>query len=175
MGDSVMTDATQFRPRNKSRDLKARRLRLCRWSGRSVAKRLCPEPQGEKWMRCTNKRLLQNICALFAVGAGIFCGVAAGAPIQQIVVDGSFADWTVVPSHSDPQDDQHDTDHSGQFDTPAYVNHPDVDLLEYKFAHDEQNLYAYFRSRGQIGRTQQQSAGTAGRYYVIVTIDVDNS
>jgi hypothetical protein len=47
--------------------------------------------------------------------------------------------------------------------------------LEFKFTHDEQNLYAYFRSRGQIGRTQQQSAGNPGRYYVIVTIDVDNS
>ena len=101
--------------------------------------------------------------------------LVVGAPTQQIVIDGSLADWNDVPSHYDPQDDQHDTDHNGQFETPTYVNHPDVDLLEYKFAHDEQNLYAYFRAHGQIGRTQQQSAGRAGRYYVIVTIDVDNS
>jgi hypothetical protein len=109
------------------------------------------------------------------IAAVTICGIAGGAPIQNIVIDGSFADWNVVPSYSDPQNDQHDTDHDGQFDTPNYVNHPDVDLLEYRFAHDEQNLYAYFRGRGQIGRTQNQSAGAAGRYYVIVTIDVDNS
>jgi hypothetical protein len=124
---------------------------------------------------CACKVLRQTIYTLVAIGVAILCGVVVGAPVQQIVLDGSFADWSGVPSYSDPQDDQHDTDHDGQFDTPAYVNHPDVDLLEYKFAHDEQNLYAYFRSRGQIGRTQNQSAGRAGRYYVIVTIDVDNN
>jgi hypothetical protein len=113
--------------------------------------------------------------AILVIGIASLCGIAVGAPVQNIVIDGSFSDWNVVPSHYDPQNDQHDTDHSGQFDTPTYVNHPDVDLLEYKFAHDEQNLYAYFRARGQIGRTQQHSAGRAGRYYVIVTIDVDNN
>ncbi len=122
-----------------------------------------------------HKLLRQAKCALAVIGVAVLCGVVAGAPVQQIVVDGSFADWNAVPSYFDPLNDQHDTDHSGQFDAPTYVNHPDVDLLEYKFAHDEQNLYAYFRARGQIGATQQQSAGRAGRYYVIVTIDVDNS
>jgi hypothetical protein len=126
-------------------------------------------------MYSANEFLRQTVFMLVAIGIGKLSGVVIGAPVQQIGIDGSFADWNVVPSYYDPQDDQHDTDHSGQFDTPNYVNHPDVDLLEYKFAHDEQDLYAYFRSRGQIGRTQQQSAGTAGRYYVIVTIDVDNS
>jgi hypothetical protein len=100
---------------------------------------------------------------------------ARGDPIRNIVIDGQFGDWASVPSYSDPVNDQHDTDHSGQFDTPAYVNHPDVDLLEYKVAHDANNLYAYFRATGSIGRTQQESAGRAGRYYVIVTIDVDNN
>ena len=59
---------------------------------------------------------------------------------------------------------------------PQYPDHPDVDILEYKFAHDANNLYAYFRARGAIGNTQQQGQGNgaAGRYYVIVTIDVDN-
>ena len=68
-----------------------------------------------------------------------------------------------------------------QFDMPSYSRPPpDVDLLEYKFTHDENNLYAYFRSRGNIGATQNENDfdedGTvrAGRYYVIVTIDVDN-
>jgi hypothetical protein len=112
------------------------------------------------------------IYALSSTAFAVLGTAALGAPPRPIVVDGSFADWSVLPSQYDPTDDQHDTDHNGQFDTPTYVNHPDVDLLEYKFAHDEQNLYAYFRARGQIGRTQQQSAGRAGRYYVIVTIDV---
>jgi hypothetical protein len=125
-------------------------------------------------MRGTHKHPWHSIYALVAIGFGTFARVVVGAPSQQIVVDGTFADWSVVPSYFDPQDDQHDTDHDGQFDTPSYVNHPDVDLLEYKFAHDEDNLYAYFRALGQIGRTQQQSVGRAGRYYVIVTIDVDN-
>lgn len=100
---------------------------------------------------------------------------AAGEPMRAITVDGLFDDWNVVPSYTDPTDDQHDTDHDGMNDTPAHVNHPDVDVLEYKFTHDSQNLYAYFRSRGNIGATQAQSPGKrGGRYYVIVTIDVDN-
>lgn len=97
-------------------------------------------------------------------------------PARSITIDGQFTDWASVPSYTDPANDQHDTDHSGQFDTPAYVNHPDVDILEYKFAHDANNLYAYFRATGSIGRTQQQPPGSrAGRYYVIVTIDVDHN
>ncbi len=126
-------------------------------------------------MSCVSRFQRQTISTFGAIVVGMLCNSVFGAPIQQINVDGSFADWSVVPSYYDPQDDQHDTDHDGQNETPNYVNHPDVDLLEYKFAHDEQNVYAYFRARGQIGRTQQQSAGRAGRYYVIVTIDVDNS
>lgn len=114
-------------------------------------------------------------CAVVALAAGLFAGALRGEPVRNIVVDGSFADWNGVPSYFDPQNDQHDTDHDLQSDTPTYVYHPDVDLLEYKVAHDTQNLYAYFRARGSIGATQQQSAGRAGRYYVIVTIDVDNN
>ncbi|MCC6492935.1 MAG: hypothetical protein IT424_07935 [Pirellulales bacterium] len=98
----------------------------------------------------------------------------AAEPIRPITVDGLFDDWATVPAYSDPADDQHDTDHDGMSDVPSYVNHPDVDILEYKVAHDADNLYAYFRARGSVGATQSQSAGRAGRYYVIVTIDVDN-
>ena len=54
------------------------------------------------------------------------------------------------------------------------VDHPDVDLVEYKFTHDANNLYAYFRATGQIGNTIHTST-QHGRYYVIVTIDVDNN
>ncbi|MCC6698624.1 MAG: hypothetical protein IT365_23575 [Candidatus Hydrogenedentes bacterium] len=95
-------------------------------------------------------------------------------PVSRITLDGSFTDWQYVPSYTDPVDDQHDTDHDLPGDTPAYVDHEDVDLIECKFTHDENNLYAYFKSTGVIGRTQSHTVGTAGRFYVIVTIDVDN-
>ena len=55
------------------------------------------------------------------------------------------------------------------------MDHEDVDLLEFKFTHDEDNFYGYFRSRGVIGRTQTAGAGTAGRFYVIITVDMDNN
>lgn len=105
-----------------------------------------------------------------------------GAPIHHIQVDGQFDDWAAVPSYFDPTGgelhdgipDVHDTDHDLVDDVPAAVDHPDVDILEYKFTHDENNLYAYFRATGLIGNTQTAAAGNAGRYYVIVTIDVDN-
>lgn len=111
---------------------------------------------------------------LFLAGMAGMVFPCAGEPIYRVSVDGDFSDWAAVPSYTDPADDQHDTDHNLEFDVPAYVDHEDVDLLEFKFTHDEDNLYAYFRARGVIGRTQSSSAGTAGRYYVIVTIDVDN-
>src|SRR4051812_12337702 len=100
---------------------------------------------------------------------------AHGDPIRNITIDGNFSDWASVPSYFDPVDDQHDTDHDQQFDTPAHVVHPNVDVLEYKFAHDAENLYGYFRATGTIGATQNHTVGAAGRYYVIVTIDVDNN
>jgi hypothetical protein len=120
-------------------------------------------------------RVLQFAATLSIIGFALTAALPACAePIRSIMVDGQFDDWASVPSYSDPVDDQHDTDHSLLGDTPAHVTHDDVDLLEYKVAHDADNLYAYFRSRGSVGATQQQSAGRAGRYYVIVTIDVDD-
>ncbi|MDX9973120.1 MAG: dockerin type I domain-containing protein [FCB group bacterium] len=101
---------------------------------------------------------------------------AAAEPTRSIVIDGSFGDWAGLPLRTDPVDDQHDTDHTGPADVPAYVDHPDADLLEFTFAHDEETLYAYFKSRGTIGRTQAETPELrAGRYYGIVTIDVDNN
>ncbi|MCA9040765.1 MAG: VCBS repeat-containing protein [Planctomycetaceae bacterium] len=94
-----------------------------------------------------------------------------------ITIDGDFSDWANVTSYTDPADDQHDTDHDQQSDTPSYVDHPDVDLLEYKVTHDEENFYFYFKATGEIGATQQENLSQglrAGRYYVIVTIDIDN-
>ncbi|MEZ6046602.1 MAG: Ig-like domain-containing protein [Planctomycetaceae bacterium] len=100
--------------------------------------------------------------------------VAAGAP--NIVIDGDMSDWDnpAIAQYFDPEDDQHDTDTSGRNGTPVYVDHPNADLLEYRVTNDEENLYFYFRSRGQIGATSNSIDGPrAGRYYVIVTIDVD--
>jgi hypothetical protein len=109
------------------------------------------------------------------------CAVSArGSQPRDIVIDGSFTDWSAVPSYLDPENDENQDYHGDAppplSENPTYPDHADVDILEYKFAHDENNLYAYFRSRGVIGQTQQQGQGNgrAGRYYVIVTIDVDN-
>ncbi len=97
-----------------------------------------------------------------------------GEPIQKITIDGDFSDWANVPVHTDPPNNEHDTGHKGRNDKPSHVEHADVDILEYKFTHDAENLYAYFKARGVIGRTQAAAPGKpAGRYYAIVTIDVD--
>ena len=109
------------------------------------------------------------------------------APTHNITIDGDFSDWAGVPSHFDPVSgpgilhngipDTHDTDHKASNDIPSYVNHPDIDLVEYKFTHDSSNLYAYFRATGAIGNTSSNATTSSlqGRYYVIVTLDVDNS
>src|SRR5438552_2737503 len=96
-------------------------------------------------------------------------------PPRQISIDGKFDDWKDVPAYKDPANNEHDTDHNQKDGRPERVDHADVDLLEYKFAHDADNLYAYFKARGVIGRTQAAGPGKkAGRYYAIVTVDVDN-
>jgi hypothetical protein len=118
--------------------------------------------------------------ALAALAVGLLNVPASGELPHHINIDGTFADWNVVPSHvefvNDENEDYHDAPPPPLSENPQYPDHPDVDILEYKFTHDESNLYAYFRARGVIGRTQQQGQGNgaAGRYYVIVTIDVDN-
>ena len=115
----------------------------------------------------------------------LFVGVAVpvlGEPIHHIIIDGDFSDWATVPSYYDPPGtnvqngipNTHGTDGETPDYIPPYVNHPDVDLLEYKFTHDCSNLYAYFRAEGVIGNTIS-NATQHGRYYVIVTIDVDNN
>ena len=94
----------------------------------------------------------------------------------QIVIDGRFEDWKDIASHTDLAGDTHDTDHKGRDDSPAAVEHPDVDLVEFKVTHDDENLYFYFRSRGQMARTQRSENGKpAGRYYAIVAIHVDDN
>lgn len=125
-------------------------------------------------------------CCSAALTAAIWSGIAVTAftaPLHQITIDGEFSDWGAVPSYLDPVSgpgvlhhgipDTHDTDHKLPGDIPTYVNHPDVDLVEYKFTHDSSNLYAYFRATGIIGNTIS-NATQHGRYYVIITLDVDN-
>ena len=51
-------------------------------------------------------------------------------------------------------------------------------MIEYKFTHDATSFYAYFKVSGEVGLTSQENstAGiSAGRYYAIVTIDLDQS
>lgn len=105
-----------------------------------------------------------------------FIATSVAAPIS---IDGDFSDWHANPNiqfYSDPFGDEHDTDTTGENNTPLPVDHPDVDLLEFAVTHDDENLYFYFRATGQIGRTQIEDLANglaAGRYYIIVTIDVD--
>jgi hypothetical protein len=97
-----------------------------------------------------------------------------GEPCRTITIDGNFGDWAAVPTHTDPAHNEHDTAHKGRLDQPGRIEHADVDILEYKFAHDATNLYAYFKARGIIGRTQAAGRGKpAGRYYAILALDVD--
>ena len=129
------------------------------------------------------RQLVMSCLLLFLLGTA--AGIAA--PTRSITIDGDFSDWANVPAYHDPAGgpgvlhngipDTHDTDHDLPGDIPVYVNHPDVDLVEYKFTHDSSNLYAYFRATGAIGNTSSNATTSSlqGRYYVIVTLDVDNS
>ena len=110
-----------------------------------------------------------------ALALAILLAIAHSAePPTKITIDGKFDDWAALPKHADPANDEHDTDHKERSETPEHVEHADVDILETKFTHDADNLYAYFKARGTIGRTQAAGPGKpAGRYYAIVTIDVD--
>src|SRR5438132_7520494 len=106
--------------------------------------------------------------------AAVLSGPVFGEPTRKITIDGNFADWADVPAHTDPPHNEHDTDQKARSDKPAQVDHADVDILEYKVTHDAENLYAYVKARGVIGRTQLSSPGKpAGRYYAIVAIDLD--
>jgi hypothetical protein len=108
--------------------------------------------------------------------AVVFLPAPAAAPPRTILIDGKFDDWRDVPAYTDPPNNEHDTDHKGRDDKPDHVEHPDVDLVEYKLTHDADNLYAYFKARGVIGRTQAAAPGKpAGRYYAILAIDVDDN
>ncbi|CAF1096297.1 unnamed protein product [Adineta steineri] len=69
---------------------------------------------------------------------------------------------------------------------PTHVYNPNVNIVESKIAHDDTSLYAYYRvvDGGVIGKTSvglnefdknNPSESSAGRYYVITAIDIDNN
>jgi hypothetical protein len=120
----------------------------------------------------SSKRLaLMVLVLIWLLGSG---APVLGDACRAISIDGKFDDWANVPAHRDPAHNEHDTSHKGRFDKPVLVDHADVDILEVKFAHDAENLYAYFKSRGVIGRTQAAAPGKpGGRFYAIVALDVD--
>lgn len=94
-----------------------------------------------------------------------------------IIIDGAFEDWRGIPTYTDPAGDTHTTTPYRPRRRPPAVEHPDVDLLEYRVTHDDESFYFYMRSRGRIGHTQKEAgkAQRAGRFYVNVTIDVDQN
>src|SRR5262245_15333712 len=123
-------------------------------------------------MPCPSIRLLAMLALASVLSV---CFFVRAEPVRKIVIDGQFADWAKIPVLTDPAGNTHDTSHKLKDDKPEPVDHPDVDILEYKFAHDAENLYAYYKTRGIIGRTQVAKDGKpAGRYYAVITIDTDN-
>jgi len=112
-------------------------------------------------------RLLILIC--------IFQGQAIS---QSILIDGHFDDWAALPVLvADSARDEHDTDWWGDgLPAPRSRKYSDIDIREVKFTHDRENLYGYCKATGLIGRTSKSADGLkAGRYYFIITIDVDNN
>lgn len=122
---------------------------------------------------------------------------------RNMIIDGRFDDWSNVQSYSDPQDningtvyqespwfpsikvpDCHDTMPGEPTDVPPHVYNPNVDIVEFKIAHDSTSLYIYYRvaDGGIIGKTtvgpnefdrNNPSNPTAGRYYIIATVNLD--
>ncbi|WP_339911720.1 hypothetical protein [Symmachiella dynata] len=119
---------------------------------------------------------------------------SVAAPPSEIKIDGKFLDWAKLHKYTDPAYDSHDTDGETKNYKPKTVRNPGADLIEFKFTHDAENLYAYFKTTGKFGRTQRGATGpvntrrrrrrgrgkapkvrVAGRFYAILTIDVDNN
>ena len=97
---------------------------------------------------------------------------------HNIIIDGRFEDWDAVTTVvTDSAHDEHDTDWYGDgLSQPVPRKYSDIDIVEAKFTHDKENLYAYVKASGIVGRTSRSADGqNAGRYYYIITIDVDNN
>lgn len=77
-----------------------------------------------------------------------------------IRIDGNFEDWRNVTCVDDARGDV----------APYLVYNPNVDILEFKVAHDDRNIYLYARVAGQVGRTD-----AGGRSYFYAYMDVDRN
>lgn len=82
-------------------------------------------------------------------------------PPAKIAIDGNFDDWRNVLGVDDPRGD-----------VAPYLEYvPDVDILEFKVAHDDEHIYLYARVAGQVGRTHPDG----GRSYFYAYMDVDRN
>ena len=81
------------------------------------------------------------------------------AAVAKIAIDGNFDDWRNVAGVDDPRGDG----------VPYLEYIPDVDLLEFKVAHDDRHIYLYARVAGQVGRSHPDG----GRSYFYAYMDVD--
>lgn len=78
-----------------------------------------------------------------------------------VKIDGHFEDWRNVSGVDDPRGD-----------IVPYLDYvPDVDLLEFKVAHDDSHIYFYARVAGKVGRTHHND----GRSYFYAYMDVDQN
>lgn len=79
--------------------------------------------------------------------------------VSAVKIDGHFEDWRNVSGVDDPRGD-----------VVPYLDYvPDVDLLEFKIAHDDDHIYYYARVAGKVGRTHHDD----GRSYFYAYMDVD--
>jgi len=80
---------------------------------------------------------------------------------DKITIDGNFDDWRNVVGIDDPRGDL----------VPYLEYISDVDLLEFKVAHDDQHLFLYVRVAGKVGRSHPDG----GRSYFYAYLDVDRN
>jgi hypothetical protein len=96
---------------------------------------------------------------VLTLGMGIaFVGPVLSALPTHIVIDGDMSDWAGVASYADPAGDN---------------SKPGTDILEFRIAHDETHLYFYSRHAGAIV-SEDAGTGGQGRYYYLVSLDLDN-
>jgi hypothetical protein len=88
-------------------------------------------------------------------------GDGPGAAPPNIKIDGNFDDWRNVGGVDDPRGDL----------VPYLEYVPDVDILEFKVAHDDEHVYFYTRVAGQVGRSYPDG----GRSYFYAYMDVDQN
>jgi hypothetical protein len=98
--------------------------------------------------------------SLILADAGLPADNTKASPTN-ITIDGNFDDWRNVAGVND---------HRG--DLVPYLEYiPDVDILEFKVAHDDQHIYLYARVAGQVGRSHPNG----GRSYFYAYMDVDQN